>query len=56
MSNIIGKNKKHQNGYEYLSLFPFPSGDLKRNISEELVQKSNMAQLAFMFAAKRSNA
>ncbi|MEI6480100.1 MAG: Fic family protein [bacterium] len=44
MSNIIGKNKKHQNGYEYLSLFPFPSGDLKRNISEELVQKSNMAQ------------
>lgn len=44
MNNIIGKNKKHKRGYEYLSLLPFPSSKIKDGISERLVQKSNTAQ------------
>jgi Fic family protein len=42
--NIIGKNKKHSNGYEYLSLLPFPSKDIKNYINQDLLQKSNTAQ------------
>ena len=44
MKNIIGKPKKHVNGYEFLSLNPFPSDDLKSLISDELLQKANYAQ------------
>ncbi|HFC11056.1 MAG TPA: Fic family protein [Candidatus Kaiserbacteria bacterium] len=44
MKNIIGKSKKHLNGYVFLSLYPFPSTDLKLVISDELLQKVNYAQ------------
>lgn len=44
MKNIIGTTKKHKNGYDYLSLFPFPSNELKEVLSPALIQKSNRAQ------------
>ena len=44
MKNIIGTTKKHSNGYNYLSLFSFPSKDLKEAVSDTLIQKSNYAQ------------
>ncbi len=44
MKNIIGKLKKHPNGYKFLSLYPFPSTDLKSVISDDLLQKANHAQ------------
>ena len=44
MKNIIGTTKKHSNGYNYLSLFSFPSKDLKESVSDTLIQKSNYAQ------------
>lgn len=44
MKNIIGITKKHSTGYSYLSLFPFPSKDLKDAVSDTLIQKSNYAQ------------
>lgn len=44
MKNIIGTTKKHKNGYDYLSLFPFPSAEIKAVVSDALIQKSNRAQ------------
>ena len=44
MKNIIGTIKKHSNDYNYLSLFQFPSKDLKEAISDTLIQKSNYTQ------------
>ncbi|MBT4072030.1 MAG: Fic family protein [Candidatus Magasanikbacteria bacterium] len=44
MKNIIGKNKTHVKGYEYLSIFPFPSNEIKEVIPNVLIQKSNYAQ------------
>jgi len=44
MKNIIGQEKKHINGYSYLSLHKFPSADIKKEISDELLQKANQAQ------------
>jgi len=44
MKNIIGTIKNHPKGYNYLSLFPFPSEDIKKAVSPELIQKSNYAQ------------
>lgn len=44
MKNIIGKNKKHQTGYEYLSLFDFPSDELKNSVPQNVIQKANHAQ------------
>ncbi|MCX6739562.1 MAG: Fic family protein [Candidatus Parcubacteria bacterium] len=44
MKNIIGTTKRHKNGYDYLSLFPFPSSEIKEVISDSLIQKSNRAQ------------
>jgi len=44
MTNIIGKSKKHVNGYEYLSLAPFPPREIKHQISQQLIQKANHAQ------------
>lgn len=44
MKNIIGITKKHSNGYNYLSLFSFPSKDFKALVSDKLLQRSNYAQ------------
>jgi Fic family protein len=44
MENIIGTTKRHTKGYSYLSLFSFPSSDIKNVISDSLIQKSNHAQ------------
>lgn len=44
MKNIIGVEKKHINGYKYLSLYPFPSDGLKTTVPATLVQKANHAQ------------
>ena len=44
MKNIIGNKIKHKNGYEYLSLLPFPNADLKKTITEDILSKANKAQ------------
>ena len=44
MKSIIGTIKKHSRGYNYLSLFPFPSKYSKKLVSDALIQKSNYAQ------------
>lgn len=44
MKNILGKQKKHPNGYTYLSLFSFPSEEIKQLVPKDLIQKSNYAQ------------
>lgn len=44
MKNIIGKLKQHKNGYNFLSLFSFPSSETKALVSDGLMQKSNYAQ------------
>lgn len=44
MENIIGIIKKHKNRYNYLSLLPFPSTDIKKMVSNDLIQKANHAQ------------
>lgn len=44
MQNIIGTIKKHAKGYDYLSLFAFPSVNVKKAIQDDLIQKSNHAQ------------
>ncbi len=44
MKNIIGSEKKHTNGYTYLSLFTFPSNEIKKAVPNELIQRSNHAQ------------
>lgn len=44
MTNMIGTIKKHVRGYDYLSLFSFPTNDLKAIIPDKLIQKSNHAQ------------
>lgn len=44
MKNIIGKIKRHKNGYEYLSISLFPSDKIKLLITDKLLQKSNKAQ------------
>jgi len=44
MENIIGRIKKHKNGYNYLSLLPFPSTNIKKIVSNDLIQKANRAQ------------
>jgi len=42
--NIIGQSKKHINGYSFLSLYLFPSANLKLVVSDELLQKANYTQ------------
>ena len=44
MKNIIGINRKHAGGYEYLALLPFPSEEVKNAIPTTLIQKANHAQ------------
>ena len=44
MKNNVGTIKKHKNGYEYLSLFPFPPENMKGIVSDDLKQKANHAQ------------
>ena len=44
MNKNIGEVKQHKNGYKYISLFPFPSKNLKEVVSNTLFQKSNYAQ------------
>jgi len=44
VKNIIGKLKQHKNKYEFLSLFQFPSDNIRVAVSDELIQKSNRAQ------------
>lgn len=44
MENIIGIIKKHRNGYKYLSLFSFPSKNIKKAIPDKLKQEANHAQ------------
>ncbi|MDO9230957.1 MAG: Fic family protein [bacterium] len=44
MKNIIGIKKKHIKGYNYLSLFSFPSNEIRNAIPNSLIQKSNHAQ------------
>ncbi len=44
MKNQIGTIKKHKNGYEYLSLLPFPFLGIKEAVSDALKQKANHAQ------------
>ena len=44
MTNIIGTTKKHINGYKYLSLYPFPSAEMRSLINDGLMQRANHAQ------------
>jgi len=43
MKNIIGIIKKHQNGYHFLSLLSFPSDEIRKVVSLEILQKANYA-------------
>lgn len=41
--NIIGRIKRHSSGYDYMSLFPFPSDQIL-NLEEGIYNKANRAQ------------